>query len=101
VKYLKHLKHTLLSQHLLAEIAHRGSHGVDSGHDLLVGNDGVSSTSETPRRARGMGHGAAMEGAWRGMERTVFDRVAARHVMGCVMGKTAAANARHKAAFDG
>jgi len=36
-------------QHLLAEVAHYGGYGVDSGHDLLVGNGGIGSTSAHAR----------------------------------------------------
>jgi hypothetical protein len=32
----------------------RGSHGIDSDHDLLVGNCGVCSTLVAPRREQGM-----------------------------------------------
>jgi hypothetical protein len=37
-----------------AEVEHRGSTGVDNGHDLLVGNAGVGSTSTQ----QGTGHDA-------------------------------------------
>ena len=45
-----HLQHTLSSQHLLVEFAHRNGNGFDSGHDLLVGNGGISSTSAAPQQ---------------------------------------------------
>jgi hypothetical protein len=59
---LKHLKnirlqHALLLQHLLAEIVHHSSHGVDNGHDLLVGNGGGGDTSAAPGTQQ-RGHGA-------------------------------------------
>ena len=45
-----------------AEVECRGGAGVDSGHDLLVGNDGVGSTSKQRdgegRIGTGTGHGA-------------------------------------------
>jgi hypothetical protein len=70
MKHLKHLKHTLATRerevrpekpalglaipNLMmsrAEVERRGGAGVDSGHDLLVRNDSVGSTSTrvTPR----------------------------------------------------
>jgi hypothetical protein len=52
------LQHAFSSQRLLAEVVHRGSNDVDNGHDLLVGNGSVGSTTVAPRRARGTGHGA-------------------------------------------
>jgi hypothetical protein len=39
------LQHVLSSQHLLAEVTHHGAHGVNNGHNLLVGNGGIDSTS--------------------------------------------------------
>jgi hypothetical protein len=70
----------LLSQHLLSEVARRGSHDVDSGHDLLVQNSCVGSTLVASSRVRGMEQGnnggaacyelerAQGDGVWRGDE---------------------------------
>jgi hypothetical protein len=43
-----------------AEVERRGVAGVDNGRDLLVGNDGVGSTSTR----RGTGHGAHTTRIW-------------------------------------
>jgi hypothetical protein len=107
----------LSSQHLLAEVTHRGGHGVDNGHDLLMRNDGVDSTSAAPQQhlgarggrgavhsseARGAqqaGAGAAGDGVRRDDEGGIArdergaTRGAARDEMGCATGKTAAASA--------
>jgi hypothetical protein len=40
----------LTSQHLLAQVMRHGGHGVDNGHDFLVGNSGNGSTSAIPQQ---------------------------------------------------
>ena len=51
-----------------AEVERRGGAGVDSGHDLLLGNDGIGSTSTrqgTGHVAQGQGSGMTRQGVTR------------------------------------
>jgi hypothetical protein len=48
-----------------AEVERRGGAGVDNGHDLLVRNGGIGSTSTR----QGMGHGAQERGTGHGTTR--------------------------------
>jgi hypothetical protein len=60
---LKNLKDMLASCAFITispfvEVVRRGDHGVDSGHNLPVGNGDVNSTPAAPRRVQGTWHGA-------------------------------------------
>ena len=64
-----------------AEVERRGGAGVDSGHDNLVGNGGIGSTSAgegrgTARRGGDRARHDKADWAWRGMEHSAAAYVA-------------------------